>query len=142
MALGVLPAGSSFSYVHDPKGMPLITQLYELIGVPYFHLLPLFFLMIGVFYLWSLPFNRSVSFLTVKGSGKIRKRYGVIGSEIVLPCEGFIRGGYDLIGWSKESESNAAQYITGAEITLERNNIILYAVWQKIEQDESVPQTK
>ncbi len=60
MAAEILPVGSSFSYVHDPKGMPLITQLYELIGVPYWHLMPIFFILIGIFYLWSIPFNRSV----------------------------------------------------------------------------------
>ena len=58
MAIEILPQGSSFSYVHDPRGMPLITQLYEIIKMPYVHLIPLFFLLIAIFYLWSIPFNR------------------------------------------------------------------------------------
>ena len=66
MAVGILPKGSSFSYVHDPKGMPIITTLYELIGGPYVHLLPLFPVIVGFFYLWSLPFNKNKSTKTKK----------------------------------------------------------------------------
>lgn len=58
MTIKVLPSGSSFSYVHDPKGMPIITTLYNLIGLPYVHLLPLLPLLIGFFYLWAMPFNK------------------------------------------------------------------------------------
>ena len=56
---GILPQGSSFSYVHNPKGMPIITTLYNLIGLPYVHLLPLLPVVVGIFYLWSMPFNKN-----------------------------------------------------------------------------------
>ena len=57
MKIGVLAPGSSFSYVHDPKGMPVITELYELIGGPYVHLLPLLLVLVVFFWLWSIPFR-------------------------------------------------------------------------------------
>ncbi len=47
-----------FSYVWDPRGMPLITQLYELIGIPYVHLLPLIPPLVGFFYLFNYLFER------------------------------------------------------------------------------------
>lgn len=134
MDKGILPAGSSFSYVHDPGGMPLITQLYDLIGVPYWHLLPIFFIMIGFFYLWAMPFNKSVSFRTANGSGKLRRRYGTICNEITLPRTGFIRDGYELIGWSENPESQVAQYELGSKITIGKKNIVLYAVWKPSDQ--------
>ena len=58
MSAGILPKGSSFSYVHNPKNMPIISTLYNLIGLPYVHLLPLLPIMVAFFYLWSLPFNK------------------------------------------------------------------------------------
>ncbi len=136
MALGILPLGSSFSYVHDPKGMPLLTQLHELIGLPYVHLLPVFPILIGFFFLWSMPYNRSVGFMTVEGSGKLRKRYGAIGGEVKLPYGGFIREGYVLIGWSDDPESETVQYEPGSAITVGEKNTVLYAVWQKLGQEE------
>ena len=66
MMIGILPQGSSFSYVHNPKTMPIISTLYRYIGLPYVHLLPLLPVAVGVFYLWSLPFNKRKSQKTEK----------------------------------------------------------------------------
>ena len=60
MALGVLAPGSSFSYVHNPKGMPLLTQLFELIGLPYVYLFPVIPIFVLFCYLWSWLFKRHV----------------------------------------------------------------------------------
>lgn len=139
MALGVLAPGSSFSYVHDPKGMPLLTQLYELIGLPYVHLLPIFPILIGFFYLWSMPYTRSVSFETASGSGRVGKRYGVIGGEVKLPYGGFIREGYVLIGWSDVPGGETVVYAPGASFGVSERNSVLYAVWRKLEQEPAEP---
>lgn len=61
MALNILPPGSSFSYVHDPKGMPVISTLYKIIGIPFVHLIPIFPVLIGFFYLWSIPFKNKIN---------------------------------------------------------------------------------
>lgn len=66
MDKGILPAGSSFSYVHNPSKMPVLSQLYDLIGAPYWYLLPVFFIMIGFFYIWAIPFNRSATSNKIK----------------------------------------------------------------------------
>lgn len=58
MLVKVLPVGSSFSYVHNPKNMPIITQLYNLIGLPFVHLLPLFPVIVGFFYGWAWLFKK------------------------------------------------------------------------------------
>lgn len=129
MAWGILPPGSSFSYVHDPKGMPIITQLYELIETPYIHLLPLFFVLIAVFYLWAMPFNRSVTFIASNGSVR-KKIYGLIGSEVDAPQKKFADSGLTLIGWSTEASSRDIQYSPGARIVISRQSTVLYAVFQ------------
>ena len=54
--------GCSFSYVHDPKGVPIITQLYDLIGGPYIHLLPMIPLLMLFFFAFSLPFPQDVKY--------------------------------------------------------------------------------
>ena len=57
MKVEILPLGSSFSYVHDPKGMPIISGLYELIGLPLVHLIPLLPVLIIFFYLFAFMFK-------------------------------------------------------------------------------------
>ncbi|MBR7116626.1 MAG: YwaF family protein [Clostridia bacterium] len=57
---GILPEGSNYSYVYDPKGLPLLTQLYKAIGQPFVYLLPVFLIMLVFFYLWSMPFDKSI----------------------------------------------------------------------------------
>ncbi len=131
MAFGVLPEGSCFSYVYSPKGMPVLTQLYELIGVPYLYLLPVFFILVGIFYLWSMPFNRSVCFDF--GDGRRRKRYGVIGDEIPSVYDGLERKGYALIGWSDDAADATAKYEVGSKIVVGTKNTVLYAVWKKLD---------
>ena len=59
MAANILPEGSSYSYVHDPKGMPVITTLYSLIGLPFVHLLPLIPVLVAFFYLWAFLFRKA-----------------------------------------------------------------------------------
>lgn len=134
MALDMPTYGCSFSYVHDPKGMPIITQFYELIGVPYWHLLPVFLILIGFFFLWSMPFNRSVSFDPAGGSGKLRKRYGAIGTELKLPHGGFIREGFALVGWS-DSPDGEICYAPGDILTVGKEKLTLYAVWEQLPED-------
>lgn len=62
MTMEIIPQGSSFSYVHDPKGMPIITWLYNLIGLPFVHLIPLFPVLIIFFYLWTIPFKKTYKY--------------------------------------------------------------------------------
>lgn len=131
MALQMNTFGCSMSYVFDPKGMPLITQFYELIGGPYVHLLPLIPLLIGFFYLWSIPFNRVVHFDGNGGRGKIPKMYASINGELKLPLGGFIKEEHVLIGWRADPDG-AAQFDPGEVIIVGKLNFKLYAVWKPI----------
>ena len=122
--------GCSFSYVHDPKGMPIITQLYELIGGPYVHLLPLIVVLIGIFYLFSLPFNVSVKFVSEGAGGKVRKKYGGKQCSLRLPFGGFIQEGYVLVGWRDLASGN--EYAPGETIRLGNENLTLVALWKSL----------
>lgn len=54
--------GCTFSYVYDPKGVPILTQLHKILGGPYVHLLPLIPMLIVFFFAFSLPFNQKVGY--------------------------------------------------------------------------------
>lgn len=129
--------GCSFSYVHDPKGMPLLTQVYSLIKIPYVYLLPLIPLMVGFFYLFSLPFNRRVSFDGNGGGGDVKPRYAAIGTELKLPYGGFTNEGRVLIGW-RGDPYGAPQFEPGEKIIMGRVDITLYAIWDEV-RVESAP---
>lgn len=126
-----------FSYVHDPRGMPLLTQMYSLIKIPYVYLLPLIPLMVGFFYLLSLPFNRRVSFDGNGGGGKIKPRYAAIGTELQLPYGGFTNEGKVLVGW-RGDPYGAAQFEPGERIVMGRVNCTFYAIWDEL-REESLP---
>lgn len=123
--------GCSMSYVFDPKGMPLITPLYNMIGGPYKHLAPLIPLMYGFFYLFSIPFNRCVKFDGNGGGGKVPKMFGAYGEEVKLPHGGFIREGHVLVGWRADPDG-PAQFEPGEKIIFEKMSFTLYAVWEEI----------
>ena len=131
-AKGILPYETSFSYVYDTEGIPILDTFHQWINVPYFHLYLSLPIAVLFFYLLSLPFNRFVAFDANGGEGKIRKRYGTAVGEILLPDGGFIREGYTLVGWSEEA-GRVTQYRLGAKIPTGKKNRTLYAVWQKKE---------
>lgn len=126
--------GCSFSYVHDPKGMPLLTQVFGLIKTPYVYLLPLIPLMVGFFYLFSLPFNRYVAFDGNGGGGEVKRRYAAIGTQLKLPHGGFTNEGQVLIGW-RGDPYGAPQFEPGEVITMGKVNFTLYAVWDQLKAE-------
>ena len=133
--------GCSYSYVHDPKGMPILTQLYDLIGKPFVYLIPMIVMMVGFFYLVSLPFNRKVSFDGNGGDGKVASMYAVIDGEIQLPWGGFTREGYVLVGWRADPDGEA-HFDPGEKINIGRVDFTLYAVWEKLHVCGFVPDEK
>lgn len=134
---GIITEETSFSYIYNTDGIPILDTFHKWIDVPYFHLYPAFVIVVAFFILLSLPFNRYVSFDGNGGGGKIAKRYGVINRELELPLGGFIREGFVLVGWSDSSEGAVVQYAPGSKIIVGKKNIMLYAVWQQLEQEES-----
>lgn len=135
VALGMTRIDScGFSYVHDPRGMPLLTQMYSLIKIPYVYLLPLIPLMVGFFYLFSLPFNRRVTFDGNGGGGEIKPCYAAIGTELKLPHGGFTNEGRVLIGW-RGDPYGAPQFEPGEKIIMGRVDVTLYAIWDEVRAD-------
>lgn len=121
--LEVLPRTTSFSYVYDPKGMPIITQLYSLIGLPFVHLLPLVVVLVGFFYLFSMPFTKKVY---IHFNGNVKKLYGTKGYKLKLSSKSFEKAGLTLLGF-KESETGEVKYKPNEVITLGKQNLNLYA---------------
>ena len=121
-----------FSYVHEAHNMPILTQLYDLIGIPFVYLIPMIVMMVGFFYLVSLPFNRKVSFDGNGGNGKVASMYAVIDGEIQLPWGGFTREGYVLVGWRADPDGGEAHFDPGEKIKIGRVDFTLYAVWEKL----------
>ena len=128
---GILPPNSSFSYVHDPKGMPIITQLYNLIGKPYVHLLPLVPVLFGGFYLISMPFTKKIIFNANDGASE-KTILATKGDEIILPSDGFRKQGHILIGWT-DSDDEKLKYSAGERFIV-KDKIKFYAVYKKAEK--------
>jgi len=61
-AFDVNTYGCTFSYVYDPQGVPILTQLYKIIGGPYVHLLPIIPALVLFFFAFSLPFPQNVEY--------------------------------------------------------------------------------
>jgi hypothetical protein len=55
---GIIPPGSSYSFIFDTEGIPVFDMLYELIPVPCFYLVPLIPVMAGFFSLLAWAFKR------------------------------------------------------------------------------------
>lgn len=54
---GVLPAGTSFSFLFETGKIGLLDMLWSLIPVPYFYLYPLMLLLFGFFWVWARLFR-------------------------------------------------------------------------------------
>lgn len=57
MYAGVLPEGTSFSFLFDTGKIGLLQMLWDLIPKPYFYLYPLMLLMVAFFWVWSRAFK-------------------------------------------------------------------------------------
>ncbi|MBR2966791.1 MAG: YwaF family protein [Clostridia bacterium] len=130
-ANGLMAESQSFSYVYNANGIPVLSTLFKWIGVPYFYLYAVFPIVVAFFYALSAFFNRSVCFHANGGCGKLRKIYGAIGNQIVLPNGGFCKDGFTFVGWSLSPNSPTADYQPGATLTVPKRNVVLYAVWQQ-----------
>ncbi len=133
--VGIMGAEQSFSYIYNTDGIPILDTIHKWINVPYFHLYPSFFIVVGFFYLLSLPFTRTVEFDGNGGDGAIKKLYGTTKCPLKLPHGGFIREGYVVIGWSTASNGEV-EYLPGETIIVNKR-LKLYAVWGKIGEKDN-----
>lgn len=133
---GIMAPKQSFSYIYNADGIPVLETFHKWIGVPFWHLVPAFIIVVIFFFLLSLPFTRSVRFDSNGGSGKLKKRYCTVGCELKLPTGGFDRAEHKLAGWST-LPNGPLEYMAGESITLGKKSISLYAVWEKNAPDTS-----
>lgn len=127
---GVITPDKSFSFIYDTTGVPIMSTLHKLIPVPYFHLYPLFPVLVGFFVLFSLPFNKKLYFNSNGGEGAIKERVVPIHSLTQLPWRGMTRAGYRQIGWSSDSQARTPEYDTGGGYIMGTSDTMLYAVWE------------
>ena len=124
---GLLSKNTSFSYVYDPKGMLLLTQFYNLFGQrPLVHLFPVIPIIMGIFYLFTLPFTKKVY---VNHGEKVKKLYGARGYKIKLKSFKNER----LLGYA-ETENGEIKYLPNEKITVTKKNLTLYAILDKTDQ--------
>ena len=151
MKEGLMTVETSHSFIYKSGHTFPLKQLYDLIGVPYFYLLPLLPVLYGFDYLFAWLFRNyktspyyflrgsSVSFVTSGSAGKVHKVYGAIGDEIPLPNSDNSEEGYCLSAWRKlDDEANEEiLYTPGETIKIGKKNIVLHAVWKPISADEA-----
>ena len=129
---GIMAQNQSFSYIYNTDGIPILHTFHGWIGVPYWHLLPAFVIVVTFFFLLSLPFTRTV-LLVGNGGLSARKKsekklYGTTKCGIKLPTGGFEKESFELIGWS-DTPNGEVKFAPGETITLGKKNMQLYAVW-------------
>ena len=127
---GIMAENKSYSYIYNTDGIPILSTFHKWINVPYWHLIPAFFIVVAFFCLLSIPFTRAVYF---DGNGCISKtkiRFCTIRCDVKLPSNEFSREDYTLIGWSAVPNGDV-QYLPGEKITLGNKNMRLYAIWSK-----------
>ena len=129
---GIIAQTQNFSYIYNASGTPLLTQLFDLIGVVFWYLAPAFVVLIAFFYAFSMPFTRRV---VLVGNGGVtsrnkseKKRYGTVKCDFKLSSATFKKQGAELIGWSDTPDTEAI-YTANESIIIGKENIQLYAVW-------------
>ena len=130
---GIMAPNKSYSYIYNTDGIPVLDTLHKWINVPYWHLIPAFFIVVAFFYLFSSLFTRVVSFdgnggLTPRAKG-VKKLYGTTKCPLKLLCDGFEREGYTLVGWSDTPDGDV-KYAAGETVII-RSRMQLYAVWSE-----------
>ena len=133
MANGILPAGSSFSFIYEAKGIPFLGPLHEAIGVPYFYLYPMIPLLVAYLYMFESLFVRPVYILYHGGEGKIRRLFAPIGATVRLPKEEITKDGHVFLGYSTKRSATSAKYPPGSLYIIPGHTTTLHAVWRKDE---------
>ena len=60
------------------------------------------------------------------------------GDEITILSTEPVREDYEFLGWTTDRSSSIVEYVSGDKITVESNNIVLYAIWNKTEHGRLV----
>lgn len=127
---GIITEQTSFSFIYQTDGIPIMSTLHKLIPMPYFHLYPLFPLLLLFFVVFSIPFNKKLRFDSNGGEGFIKERTVPTYSVTQLPWRGVKREGYRLIGWSPDPYATEPEYDTGGGYLMGGTHAVLYAVWE------------
>ena len=127
---GIMSENKSYSYIYNTDGLPILSTFHKWINVPYWHLIPAFFIVVAFFCLLSIPFTRAVNFDSNGGISKTQRRFCTIGCDVKLPGTAFSRENYTLIGWSTAPDGEV-QYLPDATISVGKKNMRLYAIWSK-----------
>ena len=82
---------------------------------------------------WEKILTYTVAYNANGGSSSIANVTVEFGKSVTLPSSGFVREGYSLIGWSKDSTATTATYTPGQTVSGLASNsgetVTLYAVW-------------
>ncbi len=124
---GVMAENLNQSYVYHAKDVPVLEVFYDMIGIPYWHLMPAFGIMIVFFCLLAAPFARTVK-LYGNGIRKSKKLHATVRCKLKVPCDDFVRKGYYLLGWS-ETPHGDVKYVPGEAIVMGTKSMKLYAIW-------------
>ena len=127
---GIMPENKSYSYIYNTDGIPILDTIHKWIDVPYWHLVPAFFIVVTFFCLLSIPFTRAVSFDLNGGEGTMKKRYATIGCDVKLPFYAVDKQGRQSIGWGTDP-CGEVEYLPGESITVGKKNMRFYAIWSK-----------
>ena len=77
----------------------------------------------------------TITFNPNSGSGSMSSQTVSAGSSFYLSINTFTRSGYQFVGWNTSSYGTGTSYTDGQFIT-PTGNIILYAQWKKIEEEQ------
>lgn len=61
------------------------------------------------------------------------------GAEVTVSTQTPVRGGYTFVGWTTDAAGNESLYSAGSALTVEEENITLYAQWKAV--DTKLPNT-
>lgn len=130
---GVVPAGTSFSFVHEAQGIPLLGPLREAIGLPYFYLFPVIPLLVAYLYMFESLFVRPLNLLYHGGDATVRRLFIPVGETIRLPKDEIAMDDHVFLGFSDSPDAVTADYPPGAIFVMPARCVTLHAVWKKEE---------